>query len=161
MNPCADSTDSVLLTRYVEEGSEAAFAEVVRRHLGLVYAAALRQLEGDAHRAQDISQAVFIEVARHAGKLRHHAVLAGWLYTTTHHLIQRQRRADGRRAEREREAHAMQELNRRSESELRVGRELRSMLDEAMQDLREPDRLALLLRYFEGTDLRAVATALG
>src|SRR5882724_9771270 len=45
--------DSELLRRYAEDASEEAFAELVRRHLHLVYAAAWRQT-GDAHRAEDV-----------------------------------------------------------------------------------------------------------
>jgi len=63
--------DNELLKRYVEEGAEAAFADVVRRNIDLVYATALRVV-GDSHRAQDVVQSVFIDVARKARYLRRH-----------------------------------------------------------------------------------------
>lgn len=65
------SSDSELLCRYAGEKSEAAFAELVRRYLDLVYSAALRQLRGDPHRAQDVAQVVFAALARKAGSLTH------------------------------------------------------------------------------------------
>ena len=75
--------DAALLRRYASEKSEAAFAELVRRHLDLVYSAALRRLGGDTHRAADVAQQVFTTLARDAQKLSGHGVLTAWLYTAT------------------------------------------------------------------------------
>ena len=61
--------DSELLGRYAGTRSEDAFAELVRRHVNLVYSAALRQVNGDAHLAQDVAQTVFTDLARKAGSL--------------------------------------------------------------------------------------------
>src|ERR1700689_3786162 len=77
------SEDAQLLRRYSAERSEAAFAELVGRHVDLVYSAALRLVNGDAHSAQDLTQQVFSELARQARPLAHHPGLVGWLYTTT------------------------------------------------------------------------------
>ena len=63
------SADTELLIRYVDEGSEVAFAELVRVHINLVYFAALRQMGGDTHRAQEVTQIVFTDLARKAGAL--------------------------------------------------------------------------------------------
>jgi hypothetical protein len=76
--------DAELLRRYAAERSEEAFAELVQRHLNLVYRSALRQLGGDAHRAEDVAQSVFALLAHKAASLSGHPNLAGWLYTTTH-----------------------------------------------------------------------------
>ena len=93
----AESTDAELLRRYVHERAEAAFAELVRRYLGLVYHAALRQLGGEAHAAEDVTQRVFMLLARKADALHSHATLAGWLYTTTRHVASEASRAERRR----------------------------------------------------------------
>lgn len=77
------SDDAELLRRYADSGAEEAFAEFVRRHLPLVYTAALRRTRGDAHAASDIAQQVFINVARQARTLARHPRLLGWLYATT------------------------------------------------------------------------------
>ena len=74
------SDDAELLRRYAEEKSEAAFAEFVQRHAGLVYASALRRLGGDSHAASDVVQKVFISVARHADKLTRSERLTSWLF---------------------------------------------------------------------------------
>ena len=77
--PISEQSDASLLGQYRRQGSEEAFAELARRHLDLVYSAAWRQLEGDAHAAQDVAQTVFAELARQAGRLERHPTLAGWL----------------------------------------------------------------------------------
>src|SRR5215472_16984784 len=75
--------DRELLQRYATGRCEAAFTELVKRYVDLVYSAALRQVGGDAHLAEDVAQAVFIDLARKAASLPQRAVLAGWFYTGT------------------------------------------------------------------------------
>ena len=75
--------DIELLRRYVTERSEAAFTDLVQRHIDLVYSAALRQVSGDVAAAQDVTQAVFADLARKASRLGRHTSLTGWLYTST------------------------------------------------------------------------------
>src|SRR5688572_30699093 len=96
---------ATLLRRYAREKSEAAFAELVRRHVDLVYSAALRRTNGDAHRAADVAQQVFTRLARDAAKLTGHTVLAAWLYTTTRNAAVDLIRAEQRRRTHEQEAH--------------------------------------------------------
>src|SRR5687768_18512690 len=102
--------DAELLRRYSEEGANAAFTELVQRHVNLVYSAALRQLNGDAHFAADATQLVFTDLARKAATLRQHRVLAGWLFTSTRFATAKLVRTERRRQAREQEAHLMQEL---------------------------------------------------
>src|SRR5882762_1184871 len=75
--------DAALLRRYAEDGSDTAFTELVRRHVDLVYSAALRRTGGDTHRAADVAQQVFTTLAREARQLSRHAVLGAWLHTAT------------------------------------------------------------------------------
>lgn len=96
--------DSELLSLYAETGSEEAFAEVVRRHVDLVYSAALRQVNGDSHLAHDVAQAVFTDLARKATALCKREVLTGWLYTSTHFAAAKAVRAERRRRTHEQEA---------------------------------------------------------
>jgi len=98
--------DSDLLRRFVVEHSQDTFAELVRRRIGLVYSAALRQVGGDAHHAEDVTQEVFIDLARKTGSLRRHPALIDWLYTSTHFAAAKLIRTEQRRARREQEAHA-------------------------------------------------------
>src|ERR1035438_3946722 len=86
------SNDTELLRQYLEEQSETAFAELVREHLNLVYSAALRETRGDGALAEDISQAVFTQLARKASRLLAHPSLAGWLYTTVRYMAANLRR---------------------------------------------------------------------
>ena len=75
--------DLELLQRYSETGCEAAFVELVKRYVDLVYSAAMRQVSGDAHLAQDVTQSVFIDLARKAASFSSRTILTGWLYTST------------------------------------------------------------------------------
>ena len=139
--------DAELLCRYAEDQAEDAFAELVRRHLNLVYFAALRRVGGDTHLAEDVAQGVFSALARRAASLTDHPSLAGWLYTTTRNVAMQAQRAARRRQQRELEAHAMQEIPLESHPEADWER-LRPVIDEAMDELSEPDREAILLRFF-------------
>ena len=94
--------DSELLARYAEEGSEMAFTELVRRHVDLVHSAALRQVGGNAALAQDVTQTVFIDLARKARTLSSRTVLTGWLYTSTRFAAAKQVRSEQRRLATER-----------------------------------------------------------
>lgn len=69
--------DGQLLQRYTRERSEAAFGELVTRHIDLVYSVGLRVAGGDSHLAQDVTQTVFLDLARKAHSLPRDAVLAG------------------------------------------------------------------------------------
>jgi DNA-directed RNA polymerase specialized sigma24 family protein len=80
--------DAELLVEFVNRDSQAAFAELVERHLPLVYSAAVRLVNSDTHLAQDVVQAVFTDLARKAPQvatrvLSNREALPGWLYTST------------------------------------------------------------------------------
>ncbi|MBI3851288.1 MAG: sigma-70 family RNA polymerase sigma factor [Verrucomicrobia bacterium] len=152
--------DSELLRRYVRDRSEAAFAELVRRHLDLVYSSALRQINGDVHAAQDVAQAVFLDLARKAARLTRHSSLSGWLYTSTRYLTANARRAAQRRLVRELTAHTMNELQRADEAEPDWSA-LHPILDDAMHELNETDREAVLWRYFERRPFAEIGLQLG
>src|SRR3954468_16338328 len=92
------TTDTELLREYSQHGSQRAFAEIVERHLPVVYSAALRQTGGDVHRAKEVAQSVFILLGRKARPLCRHPALIGWLYTTTFHLAAKLRRGEQARA---------------------------------------------------------------
>ena len=149
--------DAELLARYAGQRSESAFAELVRRHLNVVHATALRLAGGDAHLAQDITQTVFIELARQAPRLAGKP-LAGWLHTTTRFTAAKTVRSEVRRRQREQESCAMNVNDSRPETNWD---QLRPVLDTALGELSEHDREAVLLRYFHGREFRAVGAALG
>jgi RNA polymerase sigma factor (sigma-70 family) len=148
--------DSSLLRSYAEDRSETAFAEIVRRHLDFVYSSALRQVNGDAHLAHDVTQVVFTDLARKASRVAAHPVLAGWLFTSTRYASAKLVRAARRREAREREALLMQT---NPEPDIDWER-IRPVLDEALAELDERDREAILLRYIGGHDFAEVGARL-
>jgi len=147
--------DTELLRRYVDDGSETAFAELVQRHLGLVYAAALRQLGGATHRAEEATQGVFIALARKARTLTGRRELGGWLYTSTHYACAKIKRTEQRRQSREQEAFLMNETSLDNGSHP-DWEHLRPVLDEVLLELKAADREAILLRFFHGRRLAEV-----
>jgi RNA polymerase sigma factor (sigma-70 family) len=154
------TSDGELLRRYATTRSEDAFAEVVRRHLDLVYSAALRQVNGDAQLAQDVAQVVFRDLAAKAATLSSRETLTGWLYTSTHFVAAKAVRTERRRRVREQEAHAMHELLNTPAADLDWN-QLRPVLDQAMLELRTSDRDVILMRYFENRPLAFIGAQLG
>jgi RNA polymerase sigma factor (sigma-70 family) len=154
------SDDSELLRRYVQERSESAFAELVQRQAGLVYSAALRQVGGDTTLAEEVSQSVFIDLARKAGALSNRPVLASWLYTSTRFAALKALRTRRRRQIHEQEATTMQDSAPEPVTEADWGK-LRPLLDSAICELPERDRSVVLMRYFEGQPFAAMGARLG
>lgn len=151
--------DIELLRRYVEQRSEEAFAELVRRHVSLVYYAALRQTNGDATLAEDVTQMVFADLARKARTLIGRPVLTGWLYTSTRFAATKARRTERRRQIREQEAHTMNEFTQ-AEGTAADWATLRPVIDDVLHGLTERDREAVLLRFFEGRPFAEVGAKL-
>jgi RNA polymerase sigma factor (sigma-70 family) len=152
-----DVSDMDLLRDYQRQGSEEAFAELVRRHVNLVYSAALRHAGIAAH-AEEITQAVFVILARKAAGLRPDTILDAWLYETTRWTALSFLRGERRRQLREQEAYMQSELDAQAGS---TWNQLSPLLDEAMLRLGQTDRDALVLRFFEGRSLNEVGHALG
>ncbi len=145
-----------LLASFARDRSEAAFRELVARYLDLVYSTAVRLVDGDTHRAEDVSQMVFADLARMAGKLSGSASLGGWLHRHTCFVARTVMRGERRRQARERHAAEMTALNQ--DHGLTP---IAPILDEAIQELGPDDRDVILLRFFERLNLRAVGEALG
>jgi RNA polymerase sigma factor (sigma-70 family) len=151
-------TDQELLRDYAEERSEAAFAELARRHVDLVYSAALRMVH-DEHLAEDVTQGVFLALVQNVRGLRNRRALPGWLHHTARHLAANAIRAEVRRRVREQEAVTMNELlATQADPSWDL---IAPHLDAALGELDEADRNAVLLRYFENKSLRDVGHALG
>ncbi len=153
------STDAELLQRFVADRSETAFTDLVHRHLGLVRATALRRVGGDAHAADDVTQQVFVSLARNASSLRNHATLAGWLYVTTHHATAELVRREQRRKQREAAA-SSRHLTDSSAGSPDDAARLRPLLDDALITLKPDEREAIVLRYFSDRTFSEIGKAL-
>jgi RNA polymerase sigma factor (sigma-70 family) len=154
----SDSTDQQLLRDYAECGSETAFTELVRRHIDFVYSAALRMV-CNTHSAEDVAQGVFVALAKSARQLVGCIALEGWLHNATRNLAANAVRAEIRRRDREQESAIMNEIL--SDSADVKWEHIAPCLDEALSELSELEREALILRYFKNHDFRSVGAILG
>jgi RNA polymerase sigma factor (sigma-70 family) len=148
--------DMSLVREFAASRSEAAFAALVERHLGLVHSSALRQAQ-DSDLAGEITQAVFLILARKAASLGPQTILSAWLCRTTRYAAADAVKARHRRRVREQEAYLQSTLNRPDDD---AWERLAPLLDDALAELGGTDRAALVLRYFENKTAREIAGAL-
>ena len=148
--------DMDLLRQYAEQASEEAFAELVARHLNLVYSSARRQVGSD-ETARDIAQAVFLDLSINAKRLRADTHLASWLHVVTRRASVDAIRRESRRIRRERIAVEIADMKSTSPNWPNI----EPLLDEAVAALDTADRRAVLLRYFENRSPRDIGEALG
>lgn len=149
-------SDLDLLHDYACANSQVAFATLVERHVNLVYAAAHRQVRSP-HLAEEVTQSVFLDLARHAGRFPPTQPLTAWLFTVTRRTAIDVVRRESRRLARETAAAEIAAMKTPPPSATHLG----DVLDEAMENLPESDRTALLLRFFESRSLREVGASLG
>src|SRR6266446_3226643 len=150
--------DGQLLQQYMRDRSESAFGELVTRHIDLVYSAALRMAGGDIHLAKDVTQMVFIDLARKAWRLPRDVLLAGWLHRHTSYLAAKAVRTERRRKSREQTAMEMRALEDNTEPPWEL---IAPHLEEVLNQLSASDRDAIVLRFLKRQDFRAVGAALG
>ena len=151
--------DHLLLRQYAEERSEAAFAELVKRHLDHTYSAAVREAN-DPHLAADLAQAAFILLALKAAKLKAAPSVAGWLFQTVRYAARNARRAAWRREHYEKEAAAMIQTSAEAETDS-LWEHLAPLLNDALASLAVRDRDVVTLRFFEKQSHEEIATRLG
>jgi RNA polymerase sigma factor (sigma-70 family) len=150
------TNDLDLLGQFIRDHSQDAFTALVNRHVNLVYSAALRQVRSP-QLAEEVTQSVFTDLARNAGKLKADTVLTAWLYQIARRTAIDVVRRESRRQLREQIAVEMTNMNATASNWLGI----EPLLDDAMAVLDETDRSAVLLRYFENKSLREVGETLG
>jgi RNA polymerase sigma factor (sigma-70 family) len=151
--------DWELIQNYCRNGSESAFETLVKRHVDFVYCAALRHVR-DPSLAEDVSQAVFLLLARKARSFRSGTVVVSWLFRTTHHIAARALRSDYRRQRRELEAVTMNPQTTSSETDHKW-ENIAPVLDDALSTLSATDRDAVLLRFISRKPFSQVGTEIG
>src|SRR6185503_8630823 len=154
--PVMQADDMALLREYARDHSEQAFRTLVERHVNMVHAVALRQV-ANAQLAEDVTQAVFIVLAQKAASIPQNTILAGWLFRATRFAAANVRRAEARREHWEQKA-AQMEPPSPSDSEQDP---ITPLLTDALEELPERDRAAILLRYFESKSMEDVGRTLG
>ena len=155
----SDLPTEELLRRYCRDADEVAFTEIVKRFAGFVQATATRSLNGDTAAAQDVTQIVFMDLAKRARSLKGH-LLGGWLYRRTQFAAADYRKAEARRRKREEKA-SRTETAMALSSPSNTSGALMESLDDALATLNAKDQNAIILRFFEEQSLRSVGEALG
>lgn len=150
--------DWELLQAYAQSGSADAFAEIVKRYADLVYGCCLRQTR-DAHAAEDLSQAVFMILARKAATIRADTPIGGWLFNVARYTARNFRRMEGRRIRHEQEAAMSCAVV--SQEEPHIDPQLAQLLDDAIESLSSRERDALILRFYHDRSLKQVGASLG
>jgi RNA polymerase sigma factor (sigma-70 family) len=150
-------TEQSALTEFAQTRSPQAFAGIVQSYVDLVYSTA-RRITRDSHLAEDVTQAVFIVLARRA-KTIDPRYLAGWLVNTARLASRDALRAVNRRRKHETGAAAMR-------SEIQTGDEttadqITPLLDESLARLSEADRSAIVIRFLQGRSFSDVGQMLG
>ena len=149
--------DRLLLRRFVQDNSEEAFAALTARYLNLVYAVCRREL-ADAETAEDVTQAVFLILARKAPSLSRNVVLSGWLFQTARFAAKNARLQATRRATNEQKAaEALMEQH----TEDRQWAEIEPFLNQSLSALKASERDCVLLRFFQGQTFAEVGASLG
>jgi len=149
--------DDTLLTRYARDGSDAAFGQLVARHLSLVYSTCLRET-GSPSLAEDAAQVVFLLLARKAKTLHAAPSLAGWLFNAARFVAKDVRKQEARRQRREQTV--MQEMTQRQETPALEWGRVEPLLNDALAALKPQEREAVLLRFIEGHSLAETGAAL-
>jgi RNA polymerase sigma factor (sigma-70 family) len=149
--------DWPLLREYVERGSEQAFARLVASYVDMVYSAALRQVRR-RDLAEEVTQVVFIILARKASTLKPDVMLPAWLHKTARYTAANVLKVQARRTAHERKAAEMAADYLRVDSSWE---KLSPVLDEGIARLNERERAAILLRFFQHKSLAETGEALG
>lgn len=153
--------DNDLLSRFAEHQDNQAFRELVARHLNLVHSAALRRCGGDVHQANEVTQMVFIDLARKAARLTRHPLLAAWLHEGTRLAASKLRRSAQRRARNEQRAASDPSQTPDPGTTVLDWAQVRPVVDAALDELPGVDRHAVLLRYFENREFGEIGERLG
>jgi RNA polymerase sigma factor (sigma-70 family) len=164
-----EESDYQLLQRYAQGSpdAQAAFAKLVARHLPLVYSVAVRRV-GDRHLAEDIAQAVFLVLAKKAGRFNERTIFSNWLFCTTRYAAANALKSQTRRRHHEQKHQAMTAANATADYTSDENDDatfdwdaIAPLLDGALGALGRRDREAVLLKYIEGRSHRDVGLAMG
>lgn len=157
--PAGEVTDGQLLERFVTQHDTLAFELLVRRHERMVWGVC-RRLLANVQDAEDAFQAAFVVLVRKAGSICKRESVGSWLYQVAYRIALRARAHRARITARERQVDASP-VDPHEDTASVEGRDLRSLLDQELNQLPEKYRTPVVLCYLEGKSYQEVAQQLG
>jgi len=165
------SDPDVALMLRVREGDTDALRELIQRHHRAVINTIHRAI-GDASEAEDLAQRVFVQVYRSAKRYKPTAKFTTWLFTITRNTILNEHRRRSRHpaesldalqdpADHESAGWQPPDPTVRDPAQEAVERELQEKIREAVQELPEAQRTAVVLCRYEGLSYEEIAEVLG
>lgn len=152
--------DTELLLAYGRDGDEVAFEALARRHVDMIFSVSLRR-SGNRQLAEEATQNVLVSLSMKARKLAvGESSLTGWLHTATKFEVSKLQRRESRIKRRE-QSYAADQMKTFTQSDDETFLRLVPLLDQAIDQLRAPDREVIVRRYLEGQDFRRIGEALG
>ena len=162
--PADELSDAELMTR-VGRGDTAAFEQLVERHQALIIGTVARML-GNNSDVEDLAQQVFIRVWKSAARYTPTAKFTTWLLTITRNRVFNEARRRKRHPantldiQEGEEAAKLNDQTARVPDEALLERELQGAIDEAIRALPEKQRLAVILRRYEGKSYEEIGEVL-
>lgn len=160
MTTSDNRSDSDLLLAYGRDGDEAAFETLARRHVNMIFSVSLRRA-GDRQLAEEATRHVLLSLSNKALKLAaQESSLGAWLHTSTRFEVSKLQRREIRIRQRE-QTYAAENMNTPGHGEDEAFQRLYPVLDQAIDQLRKPDREVIVRRYLQEQDFRRIGESLG
>ena len=162
----ADAAEDVALMLRVKTGDLAAFEALVDRHQAAVIGTVAKMLDDPAE-AEDIAQQVFVRIWQAAVRYEPSAKFSTWMFTIARNLVfnemrRRKRRSESSLEERDEAFHqGLHDPSATAPDVVSQQVELEAAVSQAIHELPEKQRLAVVLRRYENMPYEEIGAVIG